>query len=280
MTASHGWFCFRKAYNHFCMLQSCSHLWQRLLFLKQLYFKIVAGTRDRDPYIWSTLLSGLQVASLGQLPTRRRFHFGFQPGTQLLLLPTFAPVYAGSGCILHTDQSLNPATGNASGISHKLLSVTTNDENNCIPMQNIASFGKYCLSAIQGKYRDNLKLLCRVGYWPMLAFNGPINKDITTCQRLGYNSRNLSIRDFSCDTQDFLYGRVKAAIFSHWSRAKEKEKGKPGHNTLIMRGSFWLVQIISCSVRGSRLLLEDQNTDCTLIPNPIDLRGWVSCTQF
>ena len=41
-----------------------------------------------------------------------------------------------------------------------------------------------------------------------------------------------------------------------------------------------MVQIISCSVRGSRLLLEDQNTDCTLIPNPIDLRGWVSCTQF
>ena len=31
---------------------------------------------------------------------------------------------------------------------------------------------------------------------------------------------------------------------------------------------------------GSRLFLEDQNTDCTLIPNPIDLRGWVSCTQF
>ena len=41
-----------------------------------------------------------------------------------------------------------------------------------------------------------------------------------------------------------------------------------------------MVQIISCSVRGSRLLLEDQNTDCTLIPNPIDLRGWVSCTLF
>ena len=41
-----------------------------------------------------------------------------------------------------------------------------------------------------------------------------------------------------------------------------------------------MVQIIFCSVRGSRLLLEDQNTDCTLIPNPIDLRGWVSCTQF
>ena len=41
-----------------------------------------------------------------------------------------------------------------------------------------------------------------------------------------------------------------------------------------------MVQIISCSVRGSRLLLENQKTDCTLIPNPIDLRGWVSCTQF
>ena len=47
-------------------------------------------------------------------------------------------------------------------------------------------------------------------------------KDITACQRLGYNSRNLSIRDLSCDTQDFLYGRVKAAIFSHWSRARER----------------------------------------------------------
>ena len=51
-----------------------------------------------------------------------------------------------------------------------------------------------------------------------------IFKDITACQRRGYNSRNLSIRDFSCDTQDFLYGRVKAAIFSHWSRAKGKGK--------------------------------------------------------
>ena len=50
------------------------------------------------------------------------------------------------------------------------------------------------------------------------------SKDITVCQRLGYNSRNISIRDFSCDTQDFLYGRVKAAIFSHWSRAKGKGK--------------------------------------------------------
>ena len=41
-----------------------------------------------------------------------------------------------------------------------------------------------------------------------------------------------------------------------------------------------MVQIISCSVRGSRLLLEDQNTDCTLIPNPINMRDWVSYTQF
>jgi len=49
-------------------------------------------------------------------------------------------------------------------------------------------------------------------------------KDITAYQRLGYNSRNLSSRHFSCDTQDFLYGRVTAAIFSHWSRAKGKGK--------------------------------------------------------
>ena len=55
-------------------------------------------------------------------------------------------------------------------------------------------------------------------HWPQLG------KDITACQRLGYNSRNLSIRDISCDTQDYLYGRVKAAIFSDWSRAKGKGK--------------------------------------------------------
>ena len=56
------------------------------------------------------------------------------------------------------------------------------------------------------------------------CFKLVLRKDITACHRLGYNSRNLSIRDFSGDTQDFLYGRVKAAIFSHWSRAKGKGK--------------------------------------------------------
>ena len=40
------------------------------------------------------------------------------------------------------------------------------------------------------------------------------------------------------------------------------------------------LQIVYMNSKGSRLLLEAQNTDCILIPNQIDLRGWVSCTQF
>ena len=65
---------------------------------------------------------------------------------------------------------------------------------------------------------------CRKMYVVRMFFCLFFRKDITACQQLGYNSRNLSIKDFSCDTQDFLYGRVKAAIFSHWSRAKGKGK--------------------------------------------------------
>ena len=105
--------------------------------------------------------------------------------------------------------------------------------------------------------------------WVILSIAIYLYKDIAGYIQLGYNSRNISWLS-ELKQQSFLIGREQ----------RETERGKPGHNTWIMKGSFWLVQIISCLVRGSRRLLEAQNTDCTLIPNPIDLRGWVSCTQF
>ena len=70
----------------------------------------------------------------------------------------------------------------------------------------------------------SVALICLCTFLTQNQFLLTANKDIIASQWLGYNSRNLSIRDFSCDTQDFLYGRVKAAIFSHWSRAKGKGK--------------------------------------------------------
>ena len=103
--------------------------------------------------------------------------------------------------------------------------------------------------------------------WPLI--NG-----LGTTHAISLSETSHVIHRTSCTAES------KQQSFLIGPEQREKEKGKPGHNTWIMRGSFWLVQIISCSVRGSRLLLEDQNTDCTLIPNPIDLRGWVSCTQF
>ena len=112
-------------------------------------------------------------------------------------------------------------------------------------------------------------LLCNIS-----VKTSPLVNGLGTTHAISLSETSHVIHRTSCTAES------KQQSFLIGPEQKEKEKGKPGHNTLIMRGSFWLVQIISCSVRGSRLLLEDQNTDCTLIPNPIDLRGWVSCTQF
>ena len=94
----------------------------------------------------------------------------------------------------------------------------------CIAFLQLANIVLFCPSLLLCAFHCNVQ--CEASGKKRLSrlSSMALCKDITACQRLGYNSRNLSIQDFLCDTQDFLYGRVKAAIFSHWSRAKGKGK--------------------------------------------------------
>ena len=62
-------------------------------------------------------------------------------------------------------------------------------------------------------------------------------------------------------TQHLLTVRAKAVIFSHWSRAKGK--GKNHEKKFLIGPNHFLFS------QGK-----------SLIPNPIDVRGWVTCTQF
>ena len=78
-------------------------------------------------------------------------------------------------------------------------------------------------------------------------------KDIASYQQLGYNLRNLSWLP-ELKQQSSLIGREQ----------RGKERGNSGHNMWIRRRSLWLVQIISCLARRSRLLLEPQKTTCVV----------------